>query len=405
MKIRFGKILLLLNISIIFLLPKLLTASEAIGELRFAIVCLDYVNDGTAPSLNDVEDGIFNVEHSVANFIEASSYGKTTIIGDIFGWIIPPNPLYGQGWTSCWPVDQDRFNLLLDNYPNVDLTAYDGFLFYVYRGNVPGCTAGVANTFGLEPRETYTQFGVIETRIAYFTGTFYFPYEFSRITNSTVAHELIHTLGISNHSNSYTCGDKILSTDPADCTINAYGDLFCIMGLRSQASHPNATNKERLGWIDTNAILDVSQSGQYTINSYEDQISNLKALVIYLENPIPISNLQADYLYIEYRAMTGFDERDSLYRNIRLKDGTTFTIDNIHGALIHVADCSTYDYCIPYLLNMHPNSIDASYPSNEVANANLHLGESFEVPLNNITIDVIAVDEGDSLTVNVVFHD
>jgi M6 family metalloprotease-like protein len=379
---------------------------EAVGRLRFAVVLLDYVDDGTAPSIDSIREGLFDSEYSVNSFIKEASYGKTSITGDIFGWIRPPQQLYGPGWTSCWPEDKDRFNLLIDNYPEVILTDYDGFIFYVYRDYDPSCTAGVANTYGVQPIMTFTSFGTIDTRILYLATEFNFPYRpCSRITNSTAAHELIHALGISNHSNSFTCEDEILSAYCSDyCTVNSYGDIFAIMGLRSQASHPNAVTKERLGWLDDGSILEVNRSGQYVINSFEDQTRNTKAIKIPLKTPIPVgSSPQMDYIYLEYRGMTGFDERDPLFRNIELDNGRYHRIDNIHGALVHGADCSAYDYCIPFLLNMHPNSVDASYSPNRLANAYLLQGERFEVPLNDIIIEVVDVDQGHSLTVNIQY--
>ncbi|MBU0947108.1 MAG: hypothetical protein KJ804_10210 [Proteobacteria bacterium] len=99
--------------------------------------------------------------------------------------------------------------------------------------------------------------------------------------------------------------------------------------------------------------------------------------------------------------MTGFDSRTAFFRNISLNDGGTYTISNTHGALIRAADCTSERYCMSYLLDMHPGSVDASYPPNRVANAYLFPGESFEVPLNNISIQVLSVVEGESLSVKI----
>lgn len=379
---------------------------EAHGDLHFAIVLLDYAGDGSAQPVDEVREGYFDGENSVANFISQASYGKTTMTGDIFGWITPPDALYGGGdqWSNCWPLDQDRFNLLLENYPDADLNAYDGFVFYVHRHPDSDCNAfGISTTIGLEDVETNTAFGNIRTRINYVSTDFYFPYQaYSRITDSTAAHEIIHSLGIMGHSLSYICGNQTLSANPSDCYVQAYGDIFAIMGLRSQASHPNAVMGERLGWLDENTLTTVENEGEYTLYSLEEQSPNVKAIKIPLDNPIDIGNYRSiDTLFVEYRGMTGFDERGPWFRNIATNDGTQVTIDNIHGALIHGADCTTNNYCVPYLLDMHPGSIDASYAPNKMARAYLYAGESFEVPFNNMTIEVIQVDPEYSLTVKV----
>lgn len=381
--------------------------SEALGDLRFAVVLLDYANDGSAPSVESIQEGLFEADYSVAHFIEDASYGKTTISGDIFGWIVPQKPLYGSGWSNCWPMDEDRFNLLLGDYPGVSLHDYDGFIFYINRPGNSGCDSfGVSNTVGIEPRPTYTAFGIIDTRILYFSTTFYLPYQaYSHITDSTAAHEIIHALGIGWHSLSYHCGDQILSTNANDCETQAYGDIFSIMGLRSQASLPDVVVSESLGWMDDIRRRTVSGSGRFEINSLEDQSENLKALKIPLGRPIQIGeNRQIDHIYIEYRGMTGFDERNPFFRRISLDNGSHFTIHQIHGALIHGADCSTNDRCIPYLLNMHPNSIPAAYPPNKVAQAYLYQGETFSVPLNDIKIKVLEVVPESFITVEIEFE-
>ncbi|MCU0663580.1 MAG: carbohydrate-binding protein [Myxococcota bacterium] len=379
---------------------------EALGDKKFAVVLLDYANDGSAPSVASIKEGMFDSEYSVANFIDDASYGKTTISGDVFGWIVPSRPLApGAGWEACWPTDEDRFALLLKKYPRVNLNSYDGFIFYINRPASSGCTNfGVANTVGLEERETYTSFGVIDTRILYFSTDFYFPYQaYSGITDSTAAHEIIHALGIYAHSNSYTCGAKILSTDFNECEVQEYGDIFSIMGLRSQASFPDVVTSERLGWMDETMMSIVKGSGEFTINALEGQLENLKAIKIPLKTPIAIGyNTKIDHLYLEYRGMTGFDERNSFFRDIALNSGSKTTINNIHGVLIHGADCGTHDgQCVPYLLNMHPNSIDAAYSPNKVAKAYLYEGKSFKVPLNNIRISVLDVNAGNTVTLKV----
>lgn len=378
---------------------------EALGPQKFAVILVDYANDGSAPTTSYVEVGLFNSPNSTSSFIDVASYGKTQIVWDFFDWIVPINPLYGTGWTACWPLDQDRFNMILDNYPDVILSDYDGFIFYVNRLDDTGCSAGVANGYGKLLKETYTSFGTIDTRVAYFSTDFYTPYEYSRTTNSTVIHELIHTLGISNHSNSYTCGDQKLSSNSADCFVQAYGDIYSIMGLRYQSTYPNIVTSERLGWLDENHITTVTQSGQFTIYAIEDQSDNVKGIKIPLSVPISISDtLEMDSLYLEYRAMTGFNERNTFFRNIEQIDGTYVLIDDTDGALVRGADCGTNGYCIPYLLDMHPNTIDAKYPPYSVANAYLFPSESFKIPLNDITIEIVSVEPGISLTVNVDFN-
>jgi hypothetical protein len=50
---------------------------------------------------------------------------------------------------------------------------------------------------------------------------------------------------------------------------------------------------------------------------------------------------------------------------------------------------------------MHPNSVDADYELNEMSQAYLHNAESFTVALNNIRIEVVDVQQGSSIKVDV----
>lgn len=87
--------------------------------------------------------------------------------------------------------------MLVDYNPAINLLDYDGFVFYVHRASDTGCSAGLSNTYGIEPRPTYIDsYGIIDTRILYIAIEFYLPYQaYSGISDSTVAHELIHSLG------------------------------------------------------------------------------------------------------------------------------------------------------------------------------------------------------------------
>ncbi|WP_444997132.1 hypothetical protein [Aliikangiella sp. IMCC44359] len=398
-------------LALVFIVAQSSYAKEAVGHKKFAVVLYDYANDSKQPSQETIKQGLFESEYSVARYIETASYGKTTFSGELFGWIKPDNELYGKGWTACWPDDKTRFTALLKHYPKINLLEYDGFIFYVHRQSSEKCAAGVANTYGLQERPTFTPFGkqplgVIKTRIAYFSTSFYFPYQaYSKITNSTVAHELIHTFGISNHSNAYVCGDKVLSMNINDCKILAYGDIFSIMGLRSQASLPNSIDKERLGWLNKESIMTVAKPGIYKIYSASQRANRTKAIKLALTNPIPISEkLSITHLYIEYRGMDGFDERDDFFRKIKLADNTKQLIQNRHGALIYGADCGTYDYCLPYLLNMNPSSVNASYPNNQMANAYLRENNEFKVINNYLAISVERVKTGEFIEVKVSYN-
>lgn len=292
-----------------------LQEGEALGEKKYAIVLLDYAQDGSAPTVDTLRTGFFTSEYSIQKYIDIVSYGRTAFTGQFFGWIKPETPLYGEGWTACWPDDKARFNILLENYPNIDLTAFDGFIFYLNRPEKSDCGGGVANTYGREQRPTYAKPEWVNTRIFYLSVPFYFPNDYSGTTNSTIFHELIHSLGISNHSSAIVCPRDVIVKWLSGCEIQAYGDIFSAMGLRSHGSHPNAIDKERLGWLGPSQLTTVNTPGRYTLGALELKTQGVKALKVSLNNPIPLTDsLAIDTLYIEYRAMTDFNSRNDFLK-------------------------------------------------------------------------------------------
>lgn len=88
-----------------------LQEGEALGEKKYAIVLLDYAQDGSAPTVDTLRTGFFTSEYSIQKYIDIVSYGRTAFTGQFFGWIKPKTPLYGEGWTACWPDDKARFNI------------------------------------------------------------------------------------------------------------------------------------------------------------------------------------------------------------------------------------------------------------------------------------------------------
>lgn len=111
------------------------------------------------------------------------------------------------------------------------------------------------------------------------------------------------------------------------------------------------------------------------------------------------------HVYLEYRNMEGFDKRDSFFRRIKQLNKHDFIITNTDGALVYAVDCVTYNYCIPYLLNMNPQSITPAYPPGELANAYLFKDRNFKVVNNNFSITVKDVSSKVSLDLVVDFID
>jgi len=360
------------------------------GSQQLAIVPFDYASDSTHQSIDDITTGFFSSPFSIKSFIEEISYGKATIEGTVYDYRRNQPPLFGQGYTNCFPVDD-----VIASQPDVDYSNIDNIVLMVHDTVSKSCAAG-NSSFSKLPFSTPN--GNLSFRRSGFRTQFFTPHEFSGISNSTVAHELLHSFGISYHSNSYIKKE-------GEFEIQAYGNLFDIMGLRSQASHPCALIKEQKGWLTENEIRRVQSSDTLRIYPLEKKLpGQTQCVVIDLPNDLdlqPNDDLLFSKIYIEYRGLTGFDQRS--IRRIRLNDGSNYTLDAPHGALIYGIDCQLNDdYCLPVLIDMHPEPIGglgASYIPHEASDAQLLLNESYSVPNSDLTIQVTEVAPGEYIEV------
>ncbi|RRO21411.1 T9SS type A sorting domain-containing protein [Flavobacteriaceae bacterium 14752] len=367
--------------------------NPVLGTQEVAVVPFDYLQDGNEQSLTDIDNGFFTSSFSIKSFIEEISYGKASLNGIVYPYRTNQPPLFGTGYTNCYPLDQD-----IVNQPDVDYSIIDGIVLLVHS-NTTGCGAGVSS---FEKLPFTTIDGDFNFRRSGFRTSFYFPHDFSKITSSTVAHEIIHSFGVPYHSNAYIKSN-------GQWTLQGYGNLFDIMGLRSQASHPCSLVKQQKGWLTDNEIENVSTTGTYRIHALEKTLpGQTQSIVIDLPNDLDIQPNDPTIfskLYLEYRGLTGFDSRTN--RNVPLSDGTMHTIQDPHGLLIIGADCQTNnDYCVPVLVDTHPEpmgNIGTNYEPHEASDAQLNLDETYFVGNNSISIEVVNVVEGDYIDVFIDF--
>src|SRR5437762_9578122 len=104
-----------------------------------------------------------------------------------------------------------------------------------------------------------------------------------------------HNCGL-YHAHTVHCGSQ---TTCASGTLSDYGDGFDTMGASTyNAPHYNASQKERLGWLNNGtqpAITTVVGSGIYQLGPYEAQDNTPKALKILR------SGSSNSYYYVEFR--------------------------------------------------------------------------------------------------------
>jgi hypothetical protein len=207
----------------------------------------------------------------VNRFYQESSYGQTSVTGDVYGWFMLP-----MTSTTC---DTAKITTLADQAATsagVNLSAYAHRL-YAFP-TVGACSWRGMGTVGGNPSRAYVNGG---------------------FAVRTVSHELGHNLGL-YHSKSEPCAS-------GSCTTVEYGDDHDVMGKSGVVAHTNAFQKERLGWLNYSAsppIETISRSGNYWIDSYAPPGTAAKALKVL--KAVDASGNQTWY-YFEARAKYGFD--------------------------------------------------------------------------------------------------
>lgn len=332
---------------IVLLAASVFTAAPAtaavIGELKTAVILVNFSDNTVQPRTKaEAHDIVFG---SVSDFFWESSYQKTFLSGDSFGWFTLPTA------THC------DTNMIADEAnkaaaaAGADIDSYQQFI-YLFPYN-PGC--GWTGTLRFGPRGEGRTF-INET-----------------FNLKTVAHEMGHVFGL-NHSDALDCGPTTLGTA---CTIGGYGDQADTMGNRGVQF--NAFQKEKLGWlngVDVPPITTVSTSGRYTISTYESMAAGAKALKI-LKSTDPATGARTWY-YVEYRQAVGFDSVLSSVGN--------FT----RGVLVRTGTDATHLSSTSQLLDMTPNS--GSTAAADVKDGALEVGRSHVDNEAGIAITLVSAD-------------
>ncbi|MEQ8908701.1 MAG: T9SS type A sorting domain-containing protein [Vicingaceae bacterium] len=385
--------LLLISFIISFNLSSQVSVSPVLDTQKLAIVPFDYALDSGHTPIAIIDSAFFNAPSSMKAFFEEASYGKITLDGRVYPYRRNQPPLFGVGYTNCYPTDA-----VISNQADVDYTSIDGIVLLPYD-TASGKSCGAGNSsFGKLPFTTTN--GPQQFRRSGFRTSFYFPNDFSNTTSSTVAHELLHSFGNGFHSNSYV-------QDSGVWKVQGYGNVFDILGLRSQASHPCSMLKHKLGWLTSNEIQYVTQTDTFRIYPLEQTLAGqTQCLIIDLNDKLdlqPNDTFKFGQLYLEYRGLTGFDSRTSFQRRVRLKNNTYFQNSNPHGLSIIGVDCDAFADCRPILIDMHPapiGGVGAAYFPHEASDAPLKLNESYQVATaDSISIKVVAVNPGNYIDV------
>ena len=267
------------------------------GVQSTLVILVNFKDDvGTPYGVSDVQNAFFNTAN---NFIAESSYGQTSLTGDVVGWYTIP-----LSYTTC---DITQIGTAAQNAATaagVNLSNYARYVyFFVYD---TACGFSGASEVGGNPSQSWIN---------------------STLNPYVIHHELGHAFGLW-HAHLFDCGTS--ATVCASPNIVEYGDTMDVMGVAQGASPDyNAFQKERLGWLGygvSPSIQTVTTSGTYTISPYEVSGPGPNALKV-LKSTDPTTGARTWY-YLEQRQAIGFDAF--------LTNPSSYTQNETTGVLFHL---------------------------------------------------------------------
>jgi len=184
----------------------------------------------------------------VKEFYKENSFGKVNMLEKVYNWVTIPSENYPCDYNK-WA--KEAIAILESEGEDVGGYLYKIFFF----PHVSSCP----------------HIGAAE-------GYAYHNHKF--LSSGTVAHEFGHLLSL-GHASSICCYPKFIN-NYSNCRINEYGNLYDIMGSGGTSygypNHFNAVFKSKLDWISEDQIINVTESGTYTLSPLEVADQEIKTL-------------------------------------------------------------------------------------------------------------------------------
>ena len=276
------------------------------GVIRVLVIAAAFSNVNYTLSIDQVKRDWFG---SVAAYYHEISYGKLTIVGDIYGWYKLPYPEshYGMnckaindadcsGLDASWQIAQDSVNLAQND---VNFNNYNYYIF-IHSGYGQESTGGKDDVWSV----TYMSGVDIVTHQRTISLFSVVPeLEAGGVPNGVYCLEFGHDLGLPDLYNTNN-GKSILGPwelmDKGSWNGNPRG---------SSPAHMTAWGKIQLGFINGSqlAIANPGVTSTFTVDPTEIVSNNVHAIEIPLgSSSIPLQNPSKYYL-VEVRSLTGFD--------------------------------------------------------------------------------------------------
>jgi gametolysin peptidase M11 len=293
-----------------------------------AVILFNFANDQRRPVTHDhARRTVFTGENSVNTYLRESSFGRTGITGDVFGWFTIPD----RG-DDCSFARWGRAAQAAAEESGLDLDEYDHKVLVF--PHTPSCTwSGMAELPG---------------SVSWING---------ELTVRVVGHELGHNLG-AHHASGLRCVEGgVPVAIGSNCSVDEYGDPFDIMGAGDR--HTSNWNKAKLGWLGDSNRATATTSGTFVLAAQESLTADVQLL--------RIPRGDGFFYYLELRQPFG-----SFFDNFALADPA------VRGITVRLAP--------DYSNTVQSQLIDTTPDTESFEDAPLAVGRSFADPQHRIWI-------------------
>jgi len=332
---------------------------SAIGAQKAVIILVSYPSQALLSTVTPalMQASFFGTGLTVDNFLRESSFGQTSLTGDVLGPFLLDADYFDEPLAA-------RDAALRAAASSANLTQYNRIFIVAPQGET-GMDSGGMALIGCGP--------ISSPQGELYASSMWLGAE-SMITQSvvvsTASHEFGHGFGL-EHARWADYGTESLgpagqAPAPWD-QLHDYGDSFSSMGR--QSGQWAAPQKELLGWLQAGINTQtVTASGSFHLSPYEQAGS---AQVIRVSRNASGS----DWLWVEYRQPQG--TFDATLPAAAFAGALVHYVDPALTATLSGADLTTYTN----LVNFHPATSYAADPT-------LHAGETWNDPYGSLSLTV-----------------